>query len=351
MSEFRNVNISTSTLIRGLLVVFGAYLAFKLRNILLLVLVSIIIASFVEAGVKFFAKHKINRNLSVPIIFTFTGALVFLISYSFLPIVFRELSDVIALISKYLPSSEPISTQSIDGATNFVGDVTKYSSLSDVLEGLKNASVVLSKGATSLIGSTFGGIVNTLLVIVMAFYLSIQEKGIDTFLRILTPAKHEKYVIDLWTRTQDKIGLWFKGQLFLAIVIGALVFIVLALLNVKYAFLIAVISGIAELIPFGLIFAAVVAVLFAVIDSGLLLGIKVLVFFVILQQIESYIFSPMIAKRVVGIPPLVVLLAFMIGINLAGFLGAIVAIPLAVFVLEYIGDLEKNKLVTIENNS
>jgi predicted PurR-regulated permease PerM len=351
MVDIRNVNISTSTMIRGLLLIFCAYLAFKLRDILLLVLVSIIIASFVEAGVKWLSKYKVSRNLSVPIIFAITVVLIFGISYSFVPIVFRELSDMIALVSKYLPSSEPITTQSIDGATNFVDNIAKYSSVNDVLNGLKNASVILSNGATSLIGSTFGGLVNVLLVIVMAFYLSIQEKGIDTFLKVLTPAKHEKYVLDLWTRTQEKIGLWFKGQLFLAVVLGVVVFAVLALLDVKYAFLIAVISGIAELVPFGLIFAAVIAVLFAVIDSGLILGIKVLIFYVILQQVESYALSPVIAKKVVGIPPLVVLLAFLIGITLAGFLGAIVAMPLAVFVLEYLGDVEKHKLIAVENNS
>jgi len=351
MDSIRNINITTSTMIRGILLIFGAYLIFKLRDILLLVLVSIIIASFVEAGVKWLSKYKVSRKLSVPIIFAITTVLIFAVTYSFVPIIFRELSDVITLISKYLPSTEALTTQSIDGASNFVTNISSFSSVSDVLGGLKNASIVLSKGATSLIGSTFGGLINIILVIVMAFYLSIQEKGIDSFLKILTPARHEKYVLDLWTRTQEKIGLWFKGQLFLAVVVGIVVFTVLALLNVKYAFLIAVISGIAELVPFGLIFASVIAVLFAVIDSGLVLGIKVLIFFVVLQQVESYVLSPVIAKKVVGIPPLVVLLAFLIGITLAGFLGAIVAIPLAVFVLEYLGDVEKHKLIVIEKNS
>ena len=103
----------------------------------------------------------------------------------------------------------------------------------------------------------------------MSFYLSIQERGIDSFLRILTPAKNEKYVIDLWTRTQRKIGLWFKGQLMLGVIMGTVTFIVLALLGVKYAFLIGLITGIAELVPFGVIFAAVPAILLSVIDGGM----------------------------------------------------------------------------------
>jgi predicted PurR-regulated permease PerM len=204
-----------------------------------------------------------------------------------------------------------------------------------------------SQGATSIIGSTFGSVVNLILVIVMSFYLSVQEKGIQQFLRIVTPAKHEKYIIGLWLRTQRKIGLWFQGQLLLGVVVAAVAFTGLALLGVQYAFLIAIISGIAELIPFGLTFAAIPAVLFAVIDGGVLLGFKILIFYIILQQIENYVLGPAIVKRVVGIPPLIVMVAFLIGISLAGFWGALLAMPMAVLVLEYLGDIEKSKYVTV----
>ena len=63
----------------------------------------------------------------------------------------------------------------------------------------------------------FGSVVDSILILVMAFYLSIQEKGIYTFLKIITPRKNEAYVLDLWGRVQQKIGLWFKGQLFLGV--------------------------------------------------------------------------------------------------------------------------------------
>lgn len=320
-----------------------------LRDVLLLVLVSIVIASFVEAGVHAFARYKIGRSLSVPIIFTITILILFGIFYAFVPIVMRELSDMLALLFKYIPSSG-VDKQSIDGATQLVTDITKQSSLTDLLGNIKTSASLLSQGATSFIGSTFGGLLNGILIVVMSFYLSIQEKGIDTFLRILTPAKHERYVVDLWTRTQRKIGLWFKGQLLLGLIVGAAVFVVLALLGVQYAFLIGVISGIAELVPFGIIFAAIPAILFAVIDGGVLLGVKVLIFYIVIQQIESYVLSPVVARRIVGIPPLVVLLAFLVGITLAGFWGAVIAMPVAVFVLEYMSDVEKQKLVPVQSN-
>jgi predicted PurR-regulated permease PerM len=338
-------------MIRALLLIFGAYLLFRLSDIVLLIIVSIVIASFVEAGVHMLAKYRMQRVLSVPLIFAVVVLILFTIFYSFVPIVFRELSGMLALLGNYIPSGSAINSESIEGATQFVSTLSSHSSLNDLLGSIKNATAILSQGATSVIGSTFGGLLNVILVIVMSFYLSIQEKGIDVFLRILTPVRHEKYVVDLWNRTQRKIGLWFKGQLLLGLIVGAITFIVLALMGVQYALLLGLVTGIAELIPFGIIFAAVPAILFAVIDGGVLLGVKVLIFYVIIQQIENYVLSPVVARRIVGIPPLVVLLAFLVGITLAGFWGAIIAMPIAVFVLEYMSDIEKEKLIPVTANN
>lgn len=349
MTEHGMTRISTDTLVRVVLIALAAYLLFVLRDIILLILTAIVIASFVESGVRAFSRIKVNRLLAVPIIYTVVIALLFAIFYAFIPIIFRELSGVISLISKYLPSSN-FDTQSIEGASQIVTTISKNTSIPDLLSNIKGVASSFSQGATSIIGSTFGGLVNLILVLVMSFYLSIQEKGIQMFLRIITPAKHERYVIDLWVRTQRKIGLWFQGQLLLGAVMAAVTFVGLTLLGVQYAFLIAVLTGIAELIPFGVVFAAIPAVLFAVIDGGVLLGFKVLIFYIVVQQIENYVLNPMIVKRVVGIPPLIVLVAFLIGITLAGFVGAILAIPIAVFVLEYLGDVEKSKYVTVTEN-
>lgn len=347
MTESRTTRISTDTLVRGLLLIVAGYGVFLLRNIFLLILAAIVIASFVESGVRGFARINIKRSLAVPIIYSIVVAALFAVFYAFVPIIFRELSGVLSLVSKYIPSAPSLDSQSIEGATNFVSSLSGDTSIGELLSSVKTVASSFSKGFTSIIGGTFGGMVNLILVLVMSFYLSVQERGIVTFLRIVTPLKHERYVIDLWARTQRKIGLWFQGQLVLGAVIAAITFVCLALLGVQYSFLIAIITGISELIPFGITFAAIPAVLFAVIDGGLLLGFKVVIFYIIVQQLENYVIGPAIVKRVVGIPPLIVMVAFLIGITLAGFWGALLAIPFAVLVLEYLSDVEKNKYITV----
>jgi len=351
MNESRLIRISTDTMIRAILLIAAAVILFKIKDILLLVLVSIVIASFVEAGVRMLKSWGMGRSLSVPIIFILVIGSMAAIFYTFVPIVVRELSGVLTTLFTYLPASTPVNSQAIEGVTSFIASISHHTSFAEILSSIKTSSSMLSQGATTVIGSTFGGVLDIVLVVVMSFYLSIQEKGIDNFLRILTPLRHEHYVVNLWNRTQHKIGLWFKGQLLLGLAVGAITIVVLALLGVKYAFLIGLISGVAELIPFGVIFAAVPAILFAVIDGGLLLALKVFIFYIIIHEIESYVLSPVIAHRTVGIPPLVVLLSFLIGITVAGFWGAIIAIPVAVFILEYLSDVEKQKLVPITYNT
>jgi predicted PurR-regulated permease PerM len=352
MQESTKINISTSTIVRTILFVVLALLLLQIKDILMLILVSIVIASFVESGVFFFKRFNIQRSLSVPIIFAVSIGILIAVFYAFVPIVFRELSGVVSLISSYIPSSAAIDSQSIKGATKLVSNFSSNSSISDVLSNIKTATATLSEGVTAVIGSAFGGVVNLLLVTILSFYFSIQERGIVTFLRIITPSKNEKYVVGLWARTQQKIGLWFKGQLMLGVIVGAVTFIGMAILGLQYSFLVGVVTGIAEIIPFGIIFATIPALLFALIQGGTVLALKVLIFYVVFHQIENYVLAPLVMRRVVGIPPLVVLLSFMIGITLAGFWGAILAIPVAVFVLEYMSDVEKKKsLLEVTENS
>lgn len=129
----------------------------------------------------------------------------------------------------------------------------------------------------------------------------------------------------------------------LGIIIGLLVYLGLTIIGVKYALLIAILAAVSELIPFGLILATVPAVMFAYLGGGVTLGAIVLAFFFIIQQFENYLIAPLIVQRVIGISPIIMIIA-LVGATLAGFWGLILAIPVAVCILEYVSDLEKKKL-------
>lgn len=340
------VSVSTGTILKIILFTFLTLALVKLWEIVLVVLTAIVFATFVEGGVQRFRRYKMGRTFSVIVIFGSLAVVVVGLFYLFVPLLVSEFSNLIDIVSKYIPSStEILSPSSLKDANAVISSFSDTgSSLADIAKSIQSASAKISGGFIDVISGVFGGIVNLVLIFVISFYLSIQEKGIEKFLRIVTPLKNEAYIIDLWERSQRKIGLWIRGQLVLGLIVAVLTYLGLAILGVPNAFLLALLAGVFELIPFGIFLAIIPAVSFAFIAGGVSLALMVGGFYLIVQQFESYLIQPLVVKKVIGISPLVVILSVLIGAVLAGFWGLILAIPVAVALIEYMNDIEKAKI-------
>lgn len=240
---------------------------------------------------------------------------------------------MLPLIESYLPTTG-------DLGQTFV-NVSQGLQIDGLVDSTRSLVDVLGGGLGSTLSVLFGGIANVALVIIISFYLSVSRDGIESFLRIMAPVHKEAYVIDLWKRSQRKIAYWFQGQILLGLVVGLLTFLGLSLLQVENALLLAVVAGVFELIPFGIFLAAAPAVALAFTSGGLSLALMVLALYIIIQQLEGYLIAPLVVNRVTGVSPLVVILSVLIGVTLAGFWGLILAVPVAVTIIEYINDLEK----------
>jgi len=344
-SHTRYVTISNGTIVRIALWGVFLYAIFYLRNIFLVLLTSIVIASFIGAIADRMSK-RVNRTLSVVLIYLITILVFAGVFYMFAPIVITEIASVGPVIKEYFPTLEIptfFSGNELSQAEGVVSSLSQSGSIGDVVTGAQTIVSKISGGVVGLLATLFGGILNLILVTVISFYLSIQEDGVEKFLRIVVPARNESYIIGLWKRSRRKIALWIRGQIFLGIIVGIATYIGLALLHVPYAFLLAVIAGIFELIPFGIVLAAVPAIAFGFLDGGFTLALIVAGFYTLVQQLENYFLQPLVIKKVIGVPPLVVLLSVIMGGTLAGFWGVVLAIPVAVSVLEYMGDIEKKK--------
>ncbi len=142
------------------------------------------------------------------------------------------------------------------------------------------------------------------------------------------------------------MGAWVRGQLFLSLVIGVLVYIGLFLLNVPYALTLAIAAGVLEVVPvIGPIVASIPGILLAfTISPVLALGVAVMYF--VVQQLENHLIVPQVMGRAVGLNPLVVILAIAVGSRLLGIMGALLAVPLTVvlqiIVLEVLLEKEKS---------
>ena len=129
----------------------------------------------------------------------------------------------------------------------------------------------------------------------------------------------------------------------LGLIIGVIVFIALTILQVQYAFILSILSALFEIIPyFGPVMAAIPAIAVASIQEPLL-GLLVAGIYFIVQQMENHLIYPQVVRKTVGVPPLLAIIAILIGGKLAGMMGVIIAIPLAVVLVEYLIDIVDRK--------
>ena len=175
----------------------------------------------------------------------------------------------------------------------------------------------------------------------------MQERGIENFLKIVIPFGKEAYAINLWERSKAKIGKWMQGQILLGVLIFILVYLGLTIFGIPYALLLALLAGTLEIIPvFGPIIAAIPAVALAFSAGGTSLALIITGFYLLVQQFESNLIYPLVVRKIVGVPPILVILALIIGAELAGFLGILISIPVAAAVMELVDDIEKSKGLT-----
>lgn len=340
------INITNKSLAKILIFALVCLALYKLYSVILIILIAIVIASFVEFAVRKLKPYVKNRSFAVFLVYGITITFIVGLSSIFMPVFIREVSSLVSLLSQYIPSGSVLNTFQPDtlvGAKDVLFNVSKNASISEVISSFKNLIDSMSGGFMDVFGRAFGGVVNFGLILVISFYFSITEKGIENFLRVVTPRKQEEYVINLWKRTERKIGLWMQGQMLIGIIVGVLAYLGLTILGVKYSLVLAIITALFELIPYGIFIAIVPVVLFSFLDGGITMALLSFALYFILHQFETYLIYPLIIKKVIGISPLVVILSLIIGYSLAGFMGVILAIPVAVCLMEFLGDLENKK--------
>ena len=346
------VNISRKAIFKVLIAGVVIAALWKLKHLVFVVLTSVVLASLIRTAAEYLKeKTRINRVLSVVVMYLLTALVVVGIFYFFVPVLISEFVNLLPVIGEYFPKGLPISN--VDLAA--LGDVNPGSVTSSNLDNLVSSAQsflsVVASGFGNTISTLFGGVLNVALVAIISFYLSVSRDGIESFLRIASPIHSEAYVIDLWKRSQRKIALWMQGQVILGILVGLLTFLGLSLLGVKNAVLLAVVAAIFELIPFGIFLAAIPAVSLAFAGGGISLALMVVALYLVIQQLEGYLIAPLVVNKMTGVSPLVVILSVLIGVGLAGFWGLILAVPVAVTALEYIGDLEKERLAKMQHES
>lgn len=305
------IDISHRTVVFISLFILALWVLFLIKDLLIILFVGVILMSALSPLVTFMARFKIPKSLGIAVTYIIVISIIVGLLALVLPPLLEESSRLISVLPPLL--DKIFETASIDKSV-FQTQLSSF-----------------SRNIFSLTLAIFDNLLTIIFLLVLTFYLLLEKENLEERLVALFIGR-EIRVKKLTTQIEEKLGSWFRGQLFLSIVIGVLSFIGLTILGIPYALPLAVIAGVMEIVPvIGPIISAIPPILLALTISPFLsLGVAAMYF--VIQQLENHLLVPQVMKRAVGLNPLVVILAIAIGSKLLGFAGALLAVPLAVVV-------------------
>ena len=212
-------------------------------------------------------------------------------------------------------------------------------------EAIRQTPVAGSDAVTTVLGAVWGfigGIFGAVSILILSFYmLANSSEIVRAFVRLFPRAERPR-VQDACHRVTTKVSAWLGGQLLLAGIIGSTAALALGLMGVPYFYVLALIAAVGELIPVvGPLLSAIPAIAVALTVSPTL-ALFVALFFLLQQQLENHVLVPKIMSRQVGVSPVVVITALLIGGSLLGIVGAILAVPTAAILQVLFEDWTEN---------
>ena len=321
--------------VRSVLVVIGLVIAAWAlltilsitRHVLTWVLVALFLAMALNPAVDWFMRHGVKRRgYAAGLTFVIAFAVIAGIAYLFIPTLVNNVNDFAHALPGYVHD-----LTKGRGRLGFLE--TKYHIVEKIRDAVNTggASKVLglTGAAISITKSVISIVVATITIAFLTFFMLLEGPAwMDRFFGLIperSRPRWEKVGYDIY-RT---VGGYVSGNLLISLIAGTLTTATLLALGVPYAIALGVIVAILDLIPLaGATLAGIIIGTVAFLHS-VTAGIVVVIFFVVYQQIENHFLQPVVYSRTVQLSPLAVLIAVLVGAEVAGILGALGAIPVA----------------------
>ena len=337
MSAEQTLEISWATIIKVFVVILLLYFVYLVREIAFWFFFALAISVILDPGINFLRKIHIPRVIAIiTVYFSIFGILGVLI-YISAPVFIYELRQFVQYLPGYFEQMNPILRQfGIDTVEN-LNDFTSI------------ATSNLQQNSKSIVKSImvfFGGFAAAVSILTMAFFLSLEDKGVEKVLLLLFPAKFENQLKNIFERVQKKVAGWFGARLLACLFVGIASYIIFYIFGVKYAFILALISGFLNFVPYiGPWITSILLIIFIAVSSGSWLTVLyVLISVTIIQEIENKLLTPLLMKKMTDIPPVLVLVSLFLGAKLFGFLGMVFAVPVFGIIYEFTKEfLEKRR--------
>jgi predicted PurR-regulated permease PerM len=321
------------------LVVLGiAWILIHIRAIILLFVLGILFAAAIEPLVFRLRKRGMKRGQAILTVYV---GLIFglgLVLYLIVPPLVNQGTLLVDDIPEILMDLRDQAAGSNNEFIRTTGTRTMTRAI-NAYDDFRNSPNIEGSQALEYATSAVGVIFTIVSTMVVAFYWMTEKAIIKRLVLGLVPLEKRDRAHSLWDEIEYKIGGWTRGQLFLCLVIGVLSATGYFLIGLDFWLALGIFAGITEIIPFfGPIIGGTAAVTIALTISWEK-ALIVLVFVIALQQLESVFLVPRVMRNAVGMTPLTVILAVLIGGALYGPLGSILAIPIGAAVQVFVQDL------------
>jgi predicted PurR-regulated permease PerM len=335
------VDLSLFSIIKFFLVIIALVFLYMIQDVLAIMFVALILSAAVDPWVDKWEKYRIPRGISILLIYLILFSILFFTVYLLIPPISNEFQQLQVNFPDYYNKATELFT-SVQAFSSSHGLSQNSDSL---MNSIRNNVPAAISSVLDTVYNIFGSIISFFIILVIGFYFTVEENALKRAVTFFLPRKYNEQTLSLINKVQEKIGSWLVGQLVLCLIIGSLTYIGLTILGVKYALVIALFAAVGEFVPYiGPIISAFPAVFLAFTQSPIK-GVLVLILFIVIQQLENNLLVPKVMQKAVGLNPIASMVAMLIGAQLAGVIGIILAIPVAtaisVVIKEYWGTKEQ----------
>lgn len=296
-----------------------------LRALVIPFAASLVVAYILQPIVELLVRRKVPRGIAIALIYFTFVLVVIVIALNAVPRISKQLSD--------LGSHLPYLVHRADMWIDQMSEQKKYLPASlrvaveSMLNQLQHSITNYSGQVFHLISTTVSAIFIACVIPFLVFYMLKDAQAIGRAIVKLAPKRHRPAIRVILKGVDDTIGRYVRGQLMVMLVVGILTFVGLLIIRMPYALTLASFVGLMDLVPYiGPFIGAAPAVILALFISPPM-AIKVLIVNLIVQQIEGNLVSPQIMGRTLELHPLLIVAALLIGGEMAGVLGLVVAVP------------------------
>lgn len=337
MDQKLNIEISYQTIFKIIFAIAIAAFLFLIHKILLALFAAFVVSTVTNPLVDWLENKKIPRTLGTILIYIAIFIFIGLIFYWIVPVLVTEIRDLALHFPQYIEKN--IAKYPFLEQYDIKENITKFAVSTMNLIKEQSFDIFLSTV------SFFGNLFYIFFALAVAFYLTAEKSLVKKYLRIIVHKDHHGDLVEVLDEIEFKMGRWFLGQVLLSVISGAAIFLGLTLLGVPFALPLAVFAAILRFVPYlGGLVSDSVGILIAFLSSPVL-GIAAFLMYYLIQQIEGYIIIPIVMRQTVGLNPIVVIIAVVIGGQIGGITGALLAIPVTIIIV-----ILTKKFVFKENN-